>query len=355
MLFAALAGLAWAEPLRCGACGPEARAFLAAVAGEAAAAGAGAAAAVAPAPHPEPAYHFAAELYAAIAPWVAERPGVVAPFELGRTRENAPIWGFRLRDPAVPVRGRLLVFANLHALEWVPSEVALAFLEDFAGAPIAGVEVVVVPSVNRDGRARVERDLLADRRVYRRGNAAGVDLNRDFAHHRESPAIWKLLIPRRYAVSPSSLSQPETRAVAALAAAEPFDAAVSLHAFGGFFFYPWAGRFARAPDAAEHHRLGRLMQAAMARHPYRPRQLSRWGFFFRGLGMEVDHLYAEHGTYSFLIETTRSGLRGPADLAVPFRLYNPVDPAPHAAEGVRYLRALAAELSTGRVKARGRL
>ena len=344
MLLLAACALATAVTPPCGACGPEAAAFLAAV---------NAAEPAHPVGHPEPRYHFAEELYAAIAPWVAERPGVVAPFSLGESGEGATIWAFRLRDPAVAPRGTMLVFANIHPIEWVPSEVALAFLEGFAAQPIAGVEVVVVPTLNRDGRAQVERDLLAGHRVYRRGNAAGVDLNRDFGHNRESTAIWKAVIPRRYAVSPGPLSQPESRAIAGLAAATPFDAAVSLHAFGGFFYYPWAGRFARAQDVVEHHRLGQLMQAAMAHHPYRPRQLSRWGFFFRGLGMEVDHLYAEHGTYSFLVETTRSGLSGPADLADPFRMYNPVDPRPHAAEGLRYLWALAAEVATGRIKAVG--
>jgi hypothetical protein len=342
MLLLAVLAIASAAAPACGACGPEARAFLDAVSR-----------AGAPVAHPEPAYHFADELYAAIAPWVAERPGVVEPLRLGQTAEGADIWGFRLREPGAPVRGRMLVFGNIHALEWVPSEVALTFLEGFAAQPIAGVEVVVVPTLNRDGRARVERDLLSGERVYRRGNAAGVDLNRDFGHNRESTAIWKALLPRRYVVSPRTLSQPESRAIVELAAAAPFDAAVSLHSFGGFFYYPWAGRFERAADHAELHRLGVLMQGAMDRHPYRPRQLSRWGFFFRGLGMEVDHLYGEWGTYSFLVETTRSGLRGPRDLSDPFRVYNPVDPRPHAREGLRYLRALAAEVATGRVKARG--
>lgn len=342
MLLPAFMALAAAAAPACGGCGPEARTFLEEVA-RTEPAGA----------HAEPGYHFAQELYAAISPWVAERPGVVVPFVLGSTSEGAKIWAFRLRDPAVAPVGRMLVFANIHALEWVPSEVALAFLEGFAAQPIAGVEVVVVPTLNRDGRARVERDLAEGRRVYRRGNAAGVDLNRDFGHNRESGAIWKTVIPRRYSVSPAPLSQPESRAIRELASREPFDAAVSLHAFGGFFYYPWAGRFERAPDHAELHRLGVLMQDAMVNHPYRPRQLSRWGFFFRGLGMEVDHLYGEWGTYSFLVETTRSGLRGPADLADPFRVYNPVDPRPHAAEGLRYLRALAAEVASGRVKARG--
>lgn len=333
-LLTALA-FAFAAP-PCGACTPGAAAWLATVP-------------EAPAPHPEAAYHFAADVDAALAPLVAQRPGVIRPFPVGRSGEGRPIEGFRLVDPGAPVVGRLLVFANIHAMEWVPTEVALAFAEAFVANPVPGVEVVVVPSLNVDGRAAVERDLLAGRtRVYRRGNAAQVDLNRDFPVNRESRAIWKALIPGRYAVSPGPLSQPESQALDRLAASEPFDAAVSLHAFGGFFYHPWAGRWERPPDRREFGRLGTVMQAAMARHPYKPRQLSRWGFFFRGLGMEVDHLYATYGTLSFLVETTRSGIAGPADLATPFRWYNPRDPAPHAAEGVRYLRALALEVASGR-------
>ena len=324
----------------CGACTPGARSYLEW------------AAATAPTPHPEPAYRFEADVHEVFSRWVAERPGVVRPFRVGQSGEDRPIWGFRLADPAAPVRGRLLVLATLHALEWVPTEVAVAFAEDFAAQPIAGVEVVVIPTLNVDGRALVEADLRADRAVYRRGNAARVDLNRDFGVHRQSDAVWKALLPSRYTVSPGPLSQPETRALDALAARERFDAAVSLHAFGGFFYYPWAGRFARAPGHAELHRLARVMQDAMGAHAYRPRQLSRWGFFFRGLGMELDHLHHQYGTWAFLVETTRSGLATPADLGVPFRMYNPRDPARHAREGVRYLRALAAEVASGRVVAR---
>ncbi|MSQ01485.1 MAG: hypothetical protein EXR71_06285 [Myxococcales bacterium] len=302
--------------------------------------------------HPEPAYLFAAEAHQQLAMMSGERPGVVQPFRIGASGADRPIWALRLVDPAVPPRGSLLVLANIHALEWVPTEVAVAFALDFARSPVAGAEIVLIPSLNVDGRALVEADLRAGRDVYRRGNAARVDLNRDFGVNRDSRAIWKALIPSRYLVSPAPLSQPESRALDALAASERFDAAVSLHAFGGFFYSPWAGRWKRPGDHAEFGRLGVLMQAAMVNHPYRPRQLSRWGFFFRGLGMELDHLYGTYGTYAFLVETTRSGVESPADLDSNFRIYNPRDPRRHAAEGVRYLRALATEIASGRVKAR---
>lgn len=296
--------------------------------------------------HPEPLYHFAAEVHAALAPLVAERPGVIRPFEVGRSLEDRPIWGFRISDPASPVRRRLLVFANIHAMEWVPTEVATAFAAEMAEWPPPGLEITVVPSLNVDGRARVEADLRAGENVFRRGNAAKVDLNRDFAVNREARAVWRHLIPSRYKVSPAPLSQPESRAIDALAAATHFDVAVSLHAFGGFLYYPWSGLFARAPDWAVFHRIGEIMQSGMGAHAYRPRQLSRWGFFFRGHGMELDHLYGTYGTYAFLVETTRSGISGPADLGNHFRFYNPRDPRRHTREGVGMLRALARDLAT---------
>lgn len=297
--------------------------------------------------HPEPAYHYLAEIHREIAPLVEAAPGVIRPFELGRTLDGEPIWGFRVSRVGDTPRRRLLVFANIHALEWVPSEVALAFLEEIAAFPVAGVEIVVVPSLNPDGRAKVEADLLAGKNAYRRGNRDNVDLNRDFAVNRTSDAIWKAIIPKRYATSPAAFSQPESRALDALAASEHFDASVSLHAFGGFIYYPWAGRWERAADWKEFHRLGLVMEAGMTDHAYKPRQLSRWGFFFRGLGMELDHLYGTYGTRAFLVETTRSGLSllHPEEWGSHFRLYNPRDPAPHVRRCLGLLRALAQELS----------
>ncbi|MES2644319.1 MAG: M14 family metallopeptidase [Myxococcota bacterium] len=296
--------------------------------------------------HPEPAYQFAAELHHAIAPLVAARPGVIRPFRVGTTTQDRPIWGFRVSRPGEAPAKKLLVFANIHALEWVPSEIAVAFLTEIVANPPEGVEITVIPSLNPDGRAKVEADLLAGENKYRRGNAENVDLNRDFPVNREAKAVWRHLLPSRYATSPAPLSQPESRALDALAAAERFDVAVSLHSFGGFLYYPWAGLWERPDDWAEMHRLGVVMQSAMGAHAYKPRQLARWGFFFRGHGMEIDHLYGTYGTKSFLIETTRSGLSPfrPKDWGNHFRWYNPKEPERHVREGLRALRALAHEV-----------
>lgn len=297
--------------------------------------------------HPEPAYHYANDVWHELAPLVAEHPDTIRPFIVGHTVTDQAIWGFRVSPPAEPdgaPRRKLLVFANIHALEWIPTEIALAWLKESALAPPPGVELTVIPILNPDGRAKVEADLLAGRNVYRRGNQRQVDLNRDFEVNRAPRAVWAALLPRRYASSSEALSQPESRALDTLAATEHYDVAVSLHAFGGFIYYPWSGRWARTPDYATYQTLGLRMQGAMGAHAYKPRELSRWAFFFRAQGTELDQLYGRYGTLTFLVETTRSGLSPlrPSEWKTYFRWYNPHDPAPHVTRCVAMLRALAA-------------
>ena len=111
-------------------------------------------------------------------------------------------------------------------------------------------------------------------------------------------------MPRRYATSQRPLSQPETQALDALAARERYHRAASLHAFGGFsttLVGPTASPTALERVCSHGPRNG-------TRHgtkAYKTRQLSRWAFFFRAQGSEIDHLYGRYGTKPFLIEVTR--------------------------------------------------
>ncbi|MDG1484218.1 MAG: M14 family metallopeptidase [Myxococcota bacterium] len=301
-------------------------------------------------PHDEPEYHFIADMHARIRPLVEDRPGVVRPFIAGRTVEKRPIWAFEISDPTEPIREKMLVFAGIHALEWVGVESAVEFLIASIEHPPPGVQIVVLPVLNVDKRLLVEADLLAGDRVYRRSNMNGVDLNRDFAVNRESQAIWRHILPDRYATSPGPLSQPESQAIDALADAYRFDVSVSLHCFGGYIYTPWSGLFERPPHHAEHTALGRVMQDAQrggGAWAYQVKELSRWGFFFRALGSELDHLYAQYGTMSFLIEMSRSGMEwhDRSTWKDPFRMYNPADRQPHTDMGADALRAMSWHLS----------
>jgi carboxypeptidase T len=275
-----------------------------------------------------PGYHFAEELFTPLARWAAERPGRVRVEQFGTSVQGRPLWAVHIAHPGQVVRRKTLVFAGIHAMEWISSEVALRLALDLAehGPPV-GVQVTIIVLLNPDGRAKVERDLARGEEHYRRGNAKNVDLNRDFAVNRAARALWRHLLPGYYRTSPAPLSQPETQALDALAARERYHRAASLHSFGGFFYAPWSGRFGRParPDREELWELGRAMELAQGTRAYRTRQLGRWGFFFRAHGSEIDHLYGRYGTRAFLIEISRSGIRPmkPQTWRWGFRTYNP--------------------------------
>ena len=297
--------------------------------------------------HPEPGYRFLSDMHSEIAEVVREKPGVVTPVRIGHTVQKRPIWGFKIRDPIRPPKKKILVFAGLHALEWVGVEAVVEYILALAGHPVEGVEATAIPVVNVDRRRLVEEELLNGVRKYRRSNHNGVDLNRDYAIHREAKAIWSPLMPARFATSPAPLSQPESRAIDRIAAREGYSAAVSLHCFGGYIYYPWAGRYERPEDWQELDAIGRKMKAAQpGRHPYRVKQLSHWMFLFRAQGSEIDHLYHTYGIPSFLLEMSRSGIvpGKPRTWRDPFRMYNPSDPTHHARMGADALMALTRHL-----------
>jgi hypothetical protein len=301
-----------------------------------------------PRPVPEEAtgYRFTGDFFVDLAERVAERPSVVTVENLGSSARGQPIWAFHVQRAGTTPRRKVLVFAGIHALEWISTEVAVELLNELIDVPPPDVRVTVIPLLNPDGRTRVEGDLLDGINQYRRGNGANVDLNRDFASNTESRAVWRHVIPGYYAHSRTPLSQPESQALDRLLDRERYDRSASLHAFGGYLYFPWAGRFERPEHWAEHVALGRKMEAAQGPHAYRTRQLARWGFFFRAQGAEVDHIYERYGTLSYLIELTRSGadLRRPRhSLNTYFRWYNPKNVERHRKKGLAAVRALVHE------------
>ncbi|MEZ4401633.1 MAG: M14 family zinc carboxypeptidase [Kofleriaceae bacterium] len=251
---------------------------------------------------------------------------------IGASRGGRPIHAI-----TVGARGPTsLVVAGLHPLEWIGVEVALAVAARAAAAPPVDRRVVIVPALNVDGIAAVEADRAAGRRRWRRTSGAdrrslGVDLNRNFpVGHRPRPWWWWGL-PHG---GPAPLSEPETRALAALLddpALGPVDRAVSLHSFGRAVLLPWAHRGQRPP----HHAALRRHAAAIAArlpHRYRVWQVGRWRPFRLG-GLEVDWLTAR-GALAMVVECSAGGWRAtaPATWLAPFAWYNPPAPAGEAAD-----------------------
>ena len=288
-------------------------------------------------------YRFGADALYEIALAMDAHPDVARVESIGESSRGVPIWAFHVGPEPEDAVHSVLIFGNLHALEWMGTEVATELLLELIAAPPLNIAVTIIPIANPDGRARAERDLVLERTIYRRGNARGVDLNRDWAVNRDPPSVWKALIPAYYGHTESPLSQPETQALDALADRHRYTRAASLHAFGGYFYYPWSGAWQRPEDNADFLTLGRAMEQAQGDHAYRTRQLSRWGFFFRACGSEIDHLYGMYGTHAFLVELTRSGIRPfhlKKDMRTYFRWYNPRKSERHIRRGVDAMREL---------------
>jgi predicted deacylase len=243
----------------------------------------------------------------------------------GYTALGAPIHAVEIGPAAAP--RTTAIVAGLHALEWIGVEVALTLIERLAARPPADRRALAFPLINVDGFAAVEADLAAGRRRFRRWNARGVDLNRNWPTHFAGA--------RRSGAAPRS--EPEIAAVAAaLDGAHrdaPLDRALSLHSFGRMILVPWGGRLGRPAAHARLRAAALAVQRRMA-EPYRIRQVSHWLPGARARGLEIDDLHARYGALALLVECTRGGVLGrwrAAEATQPFRWYNPPAPGVHAA------------------------
>ena len=111
---------------------------------------------------------------------------------LGRSVLGRPIYAYRTGDPSAAVKA--IVLGNIHGDEPAGITVANAIIH---GKGIHGIDLWVIPTANTDGAAS-----------HTRGNAHGVDLNRNF------PYLWARLTGYNYS-GPQALSEPESRAMLA--------------------------------------------------------------------------------------------------------------------------------------------
>jgi protein MpaA len=162
---------------------------------------------------------------------------LLAALPVGHSVDGRAILPVVLGDPAAA--HRVLVVGCIHGNE--PAGLAITRRLIAAGAP-AGTEIVVVPSVNPDGCARGTR-----------GNAHGVDLNRNF------PSNWSAIgRPGSFQYSgPHALSEPESRYSVALI--ERLQPQVTI-----WFHQPQGIVRAWGQSVATARRF-----AALARYPYR--------------------------------------------------------------------------------------
>ncbi len=234
---------------------------------------------------------------------------------------------------------RVLVNANIHGPEHIASRTAMAVLRALADGRAdelrRAAEVVVVPCVNVDGFARTVacggRGTLKELRC----NDHGVDLNRNFPlpDVGDAGSLWGIVGARDLVIAgsadparatwrgPHPLSEPEAQALADLARAERFTAAVSLHSFMGTFIPPCVRTAGEA-------RAYRALVARARRAQRRRYRRLQWGFFDMFTGELEDFLHHETGTWAVTLEcftlwqSWRQHLRAPTL----FARFNPDDP-----------------------------
>lgn len=263
--------------------------------------------------------------------------------EIGKSVEDRTIRGLR-----IPGRGsgaRVLLLSAVHPMEWIGREVVVDLIEHAVGDR-ERPEIWAVPTVNPDGVWRVEEALRTGRPRWVRGNARGVDLNRNFGlGHRTRPRwqnFWPLWNP-----GPGPLSEPESRAIATWAARAPsFDLVLSLHSFGRWVFYPPSDVRDEPAWGRAHRDCVERVRASVTWPPgYRSVQLGRWARWFRARGTEIDHLRDQCGGLAFLVEVSGGGFArwGWRRLLDPFFAFNPPEPEREVGVLRDLLRALVAE------------
>ena len=218
---------------------------------------------------------------------------------VGKSVLGKPLWSLRLGRG----ENRVLYHAEHHANEWITTPVLLRFAEELAAAAAAGeelagipageildyAELCLVPAVNPDGMDLVTGELTAGEAFRQaramaeryprypfpagwKANLRGVDLNLQYPagweQARENKAALGITSPAPADfVGPAPLSEPESKAMAALT--ERFDPALtlSLHSQGEVIYWQYRGY---APEGAQ--KIGELLAEltgyALADTPY---------------------------------------------------------------------------------------
>ena len=291
-------------------------------------------------------YHTNEELLAHLHAFASRAGGRASVRVVGQTREAREIHALTVAAPGRepdPSRPQALVTANIHGNEVISSEVAHHIaelltspsLDDPAQALLQVADVTVLPAINLDSRAPAAAALAAGhvRGRSARGNAAGVDLNRNFPWVEGAADVWypwsgtdRPWLPWYRGAEP--LSEPECQAVRGLAEALRPRAAINLHSVGELFLYPWCFKAEEPPDLRAYLSMAAAFVSAQPIDSYDVKQSRSW---YAVLGDLDDWLYEAYGTLSVTVELARP-LCGvgwnPLRLATSLAWMNPPDPEP---------------------------
>ncbi|MEM1023635.1 MAG: M14 family metallopeptidase [Myxococcota bacterium] len=224
---------------------------------------------------------------------------------VGRSVEGRPLTALQFGQPGAP---SVMLTSLVHGDELVGGMALLRLLREMVERGDALLErfrFSILPIVNPDGVVATFRRMRRGRRLGRRQNAHGVDLNRNFGVVAElekgHPFAGSRLPIAPHYMGPRAFSEPETRAVRKLVKLSRPRLSLSFHSFGNLLLYPWA--FTRRPSL--HARTYQALGEAFRSSQTRPYAVSQSCGFYPTLGDLDDWLEFEHGTRAITVEVSK--------------------------------------------------
>ncbi len=264
-----------------------------------------------PGPPPElpPAYTTPAAAVAKMDAWCSANPRWAKRVDLGYSVEGRPIVALRIGDDDARIHVR--VHGAHHGDEPISAEVVLHLAEALLSAAEGDATtaqflethaVWLIPHVNPDGIDAMQRD-----------NAHDVDLNRNYGY------FWS---EDEFHAGPYPFSEPETRAMQALAVRAPATWSIAVHAGATNIGWPWNYTVAPPDDAPQFQDTAQDYVHIVDDASFYGLQGASW---YTTQGDSNDWLYGVWGAFEWTVEVSTSKA--------------PADPAPYLAAHVPALMA----------------
>ncbi|MCA9640484.1 MAG: hypothetical protein H6718_04700 [Polyangiaceae bacterium] len=220
----------------------------------------------------------------------------------GISSEGRPLVSYRIGTPGTP---RVLLTGLVHGVELIGSLALLAAVEALVDSGLhRELDLLIAPVVNPDALAHNTERLARGHLAWRRCNARGVDLNRNFGVVGSDPHLHPFSgSKQRWAPhysGPEPFSEAESRWLADLARAQRPELALGFHSFGRLLLYPWGHTRALHPRDVEYRDLAARFVAAQPR-PFQAKQA--FGFYPTHGDLD-DWLDHELGTLAYTVEVS---------------------------------------------------
>jgi len=224
---------------------------------------------------------------------------------LGESVEGRPLTAYQMGRPGAP---SIFLTSLVHGDELVGGMALLHLARELAArgeSLLDHFRFTILPIVNPDGVVGTFRRMRRGRRLGRRQNAHGVDLNRNFGVvaelEKKHPFSGSRLSIHPHYMGPRAFSEPETRAVRDLVHQIRPRLSLSFHSFGNLLLYPWAFTWRPSLHKKTYRALGDAFRAPQVR-PYAVQQSCG---FYPTLGDLDDWLEFEHDVRAITVEVSK--------------------------------------------------